>query len=140
MSYVLSDEMISRVKTFCDGDEYFRNHADAFAAGDLEKLRSITKAPRNEPVLMYNGGRFIAYTGMVVTSSGFYYRGTMELPKHTTWEEFLSSPINIYSVNGTPMCLRVKRGLIGYKPFAEIIGNPDECADFWIRVKHVIAG
>lgn len=140
---VLSNEMMDKLQALLENDAYYQEHKGTHFDNrpqNLQKLKATLRVQQHERVLMYMDDGLLTHgrNGMIATEQGIYYKGLMETAKFTSWNELMSSPINIYCNNGTPISLRVKVGF-GHRPFCNALDG-DGCADFWIRIKQAIAG
>lgn len=139
---VLSDEMMDILTNLVQSDPLYlecKGKCMDNAPEYLNKLKATLHVQANERVLLYmdEGVLTRGRNGMITTENGIYYKGLMEMPKFTSWNELMNSPINIYYMNGTPLTLRVKTGF-SHKPFCNALGG-ENGANFWIRIKQAIA-
>lgn len=138
---VLSNELMDILTDLVHSDPFYlecRGKCMDNRPEYLNKLKGTLRVREDERVLLYMDEGVITHgrNGMITTENGIYYKGLMEMPKFTSWDELMAGPINLYYNNGTPISLRVKSGF-GYKPFCGIGG--EDCANFWIRIKQAIA-
>ncbi|MBQ4074153.1 MAG: hypothetical protein IJD39_02985 [Clostridia bacterium] len=139
---VLSDEMMDILTNLVQSDPLYlecKGKCMDNAPEYLNKLKATLHVQANERVLLYMDEGVLTHgrNGMITTDHGIYYKGLMEMPKFTSWNELMNSPINIYYMNGTPLTLRVKAGF-SHKPFCNALGG-ENGANFWIRIKQAIA-